>query len=803
VSAAVLAFEIALMRLLLVASWHHFAFLVISVALLGFGTSGTILCLARRRLVAAGAAGVRGLVIATAVSMPLCAAAAQLVPVEARFVPALLARQVGGWLLYWLILMVPFTLGAMTIGLGLVLARRRVALIYGANLLGSAAGAVAITGAMCVLPPVWLPAATAAAALLGAVAPRAGRRPRSLVLPLVTAAVLAGWMIASPPRVRLDPYKAGAHVARLEAQGDVARIGTAFGPRGLSVVYRGDVFHELPFLALDAAPPRLDAVLVDSHAAATRLRVDRPDDAAAVDRTLMAVPYEFVRPRPRVLLLGEIGGANAWLAARRGAEIIDIAQPDRRLTDLLLRTDDSAMRVFDQPGVAMLAQDPRHVVQHPPRSYDLVQLVGLESLGAGAGSVAGLAENHLVTVEGIIAALDALDADGILSVCRGIQSPPRDNLKLLATVGAALRHRGVDDPAAHVVIVRDYLAVCTMTKRSPWSAAEIERVRTVCRERSLTPAWFAGIHDGELNRPDEMPGPRNGPGDWYHHAATHLLDPALDPAAFIDGWMFDIRPPTDARPFFLDFCRLASIRALRDAFGDLWLTRAELAFLFVLAATALIAASGALLTVLPLLLLGSIRRARGKGATASYFGAIGLGYLLLEMVVLSRMTHLVGDPVHAAALTIAAFLLFSGAGCLAAPWLWARLGGAVPVWIGGIAALAALEVWGVLPAATGLAGAWPFAGRAIVGVALVAPLATMMGVPMPTGLARLDAGAPALVPWAWGVNGFASVLAAPLAVVLAMTWSYHVAAGVSIATYALASVMLSSLPGGRGGRLPG
>ena len=442
VSAAVLAFEVALMRVLLVASWHHFAFLVISIALLGFGTSGTVLCLARRRLVGAGPSGVRGLVLATAISMPVCAAAAQFVPVEARFVPALLGRQIGYWLAYWLILVVPFTLGAMTIGLGLMLARRRVAVVYGANLLGSAVGAVAVTGAMAALPPAWLPVTTGAAALIGAVAPRDVRRPRRLVLPVIAFAILAGWTIFVPPRVRLDPYKYGAHVARLEQQNAATRLGVAYSPRGRAEIYRGDVFHALPFLALDAVPPRLDAVLVDGHGGATRLRVDEVEDAAAVDRTLMAVPYQFLAARPRVLLLGEIGGANAWLAARRGASIIDVAQPDDRLVDLLRRTDDGAKNVFDQPGVSILRQDPRHVVEHPPRTYDLVQFVAMESAAAGSGGVGGLAENHLVTVEGIAAALRALALDGVLSVCRGIQSPPPRQSQAACDVRACAEESG-------------------------------------------------------------------------------------------------------------------------------------------------------------------------------------------------------------------------------------------------------------------------------------------------------------------------------------------------------------------------
>ena len=110
ISAAVLAFEISLMRVLLVSGWHHFAFLVISIALLGFGASGSFLYLFRRSILPHGMPWLFGLALATAVSMPVCTGLLQFVPIESRFIPAMLMRQVGWWLLYWCILLLPFLL---------------------------------------------------------------------------------------------------------------------------------------------------------------------------------------------------------------------------------------------------------------------------------------------------------------------------------------------------------------------------------------------------------------------------------------------------------------------------------------------------------------------------------------------------------------------------------------------------------------------------------------------------------------------------------------------------------------------
>ena len=794
VSAGLLGFEISLMRILLVASWHHFAFLVIGVALLGFGASGTVLCIFREWLMKRGEATLFVLTILTAMSMPICMALAQQIPIEARFVPTLLLQQLGNWVLYWLLLAVPFLLGSTAIGLALMLAADRVALVYAANLAGSGIGAVLVTAAMYYVPPPWLPLLMCLLAIPGVLAVPCGSLGLRVGAMVTAIACLTLWLWADPPQIRSDPFKYLAHVRQLEQQHVARRLAAEFSPRSTIEIYRGDVFHEFNFLSVDAIVPEVDVILMDGHLAGSMLRVDRVNAGDVVEHTMMSVAYALLPQQPRVLLLGEVGGGNVWLAQRHGAASIQLIQPDQALLRLLngpLRHDTG--RFLALPTVEVFVANPRHFVEHTSSQFDLIQLVSMESMTAGSGGIGGLSENYLITVEGLTASLRALTEHGVLSVCRGIQDPPRDNLKILTTLVESLRRLGVSHPEDHIVIVRDFLAVCTLVKRTPWSPQQIETVRDLCSQRDLTPVWFTGIRDNELNYPDEMPGPSGALGDWYHEAARQLFSPD-SASTFIDDWMFDIRPTTDSRPFFLDFCKLRSIGALRKAFGEMWLTRAELAYLFVLCAAALVATVSVLLTIVPLLLLRSIRRSPGKRATAAYFGAIGLGYLLLEMVVMSALTHLIGDPIHAAALTIATFLLFSGLGSMLSQRLLVRSSPIVRWLFVALVIFGAVDLIVILPVVNSWAGAFSFTTRCALGVLPVAPLAFLMGFPMPSGLYRLNCAAPVLIPWAWGVNGFASVLAPPLAIALAMTWSYHITASIALLMYVAATLLLPHLP---------
>ena len=794
-SAGVLGFELVLMRLLLVASWHHFAFLVISIALLGFGASGAVLCVLRSIFLPRHESVLVGLIVATAVSIPLCTTLAQFVPIDAKFLPALLWGQLGAWLLYWSLLTVPFLLSATAIGLALMAAGDRVAVVYGGNLLGSGAGACLGTAAMWLVPPQWLAPSMGGLTLLGAIVFQWRRGWQQWMTLGVGVGSIALTVWFWPPHVRVDPFKYGSYVHRLEQQGRATRLTHSYSPRSEIELYRSDAFHDMPFLSVGASPPPMDVLVVDGHWAGSAPRIREASEAAVVDQTLMAFPYALTGSQPRVLLLGERGGWNIWLALRHRATSIDVVQPDAGLFDLLRRRcdqDRGTWLAFSQPSVRTVAMHPRHFVDHAHDRFDMIQLVGMEGSAAGSGGIAGLGQDHLVTVEGIGASLDRLSPGGVLFACRGIQTPPRDNLKLMATFIAALRLRGIDQPQQHLLIVRDYLAVCTVAKASPWTEAQIQKVRGVCQTRQLTPVWFPGIREDELNHPDELPGPPGKLGDWYHHAAVELLSDTAN--LLIDQWPLDIRPATDDRPFFFDFFKARSVMAMREAYGDLWLTRVELGFLFVWVTIGIVGVVGAVLTLLPVFALRSVRACRGKRASGVYFGAIGLGYMMLEITALSWLTRLIGDPIHAAAVTIATFLVGSGLGSLTASRLkpdrhvtTLRCVVTVLVLVG------LIETFGVNPL-TELVGGWTLPARCVVAVAMVAPLAFLMGMPMPIGLCRLQGATCQLVPWAWGVNGFASVLAPPLATVIGMTRGYTVVGCATLALYLLAALSVSRLP---------
>ncbi|MBR9977437.1 MAG: hypothetical protein KFH87_05060 [Bacteroidetes bacterium] len=792
-SAAVLAFEISLMRILLVAGWHHFAFLVISIALLGFGASGVFLYIFRRVALARPNAWLFALTLAAGLSMPVCVVILQYIPIEARFLPTLLMKQIAWWLLYWAVLLFPFLLGAAGIGLALMMAGEGVPAMYASNLAGSALGAALVNLLLWWLHPSVLAGVTGAVALLAALfAP--GFRPsvRSSFIAAAGLLLIAGYAFV-PTDIRSDPWKYQSFIDQLVEQGEAELVAERRGPSALIDVYYSPSFHDMAFLTGSEAPPPMHSILMDGHPAASVLDVETKDQASVMRGVLSAAAYALAPSEPAVLLPGELGGNNIWLAALHDASRIDVVHHYPHIPDILeheLR--DRGGAVLRLPVVEYHNAYPRHYIDNTREKYDVIHFVDFESLPAGSGGIAGLGQNHLMTVEGVTAALQLLSPEGILLISRGIQDPPRDNLKILTTIDEALRRAYLPDPGAHVVIVRDFLAVCTIVKPTPWSRTHRELVEDVVRQRQLTGVWWTDIPAEYRNQPDQLIGPPDQEDDWYHIAAQSVFSGEAD--EFIDSWMFDIRPPTDDRPFFYDFSRIGAINTLRGVFGDLWLTRAEVGFLFVLAAMLGIGVIALILTIVPLVFVRPAYGARTLLPTAGYFACLGLAYLLLEITLLSKLTHLIGSPVLAAAVTIATFLFFSGLGSLTAqrfaitPLRLRRL-------LILLAVFALVMMEGVSPL-TSFAGAFPDLSRIVIAILFIAPIAFLMGFPMPAGLSRLHHGPRQLIAWAWGINGFTSVLAAPAATAIGMIWGFYLAAAVAVALYLLAIPLFALMPAG-------
>jgi hypothetical protein len=276
-----------------------------------------------------------------------------------------------------------------------------------------------------------------------------------------------------------------------------------------------------------------------------------------------------------------------------------------------------------------------------------------------------------------------------------------------------------------------------------------------------------------------------------------------DARTYIDRYKFDIAPARDDRPYFASFFRWSTLPELWRLRGQGSAVLLDSGYLLLVAALLQALPLALLLVLAPLLALPRARVPLERARAAAYFIGLGLAFLLIEIACLSRLTLLVGHPLLAMGAGLAAFLLFAGAGSVLAQRALARGGRADAAalrravgWIG--VALA----WHLasFPAAFALGASWPSGVRALLGVATVAPLALAMGFPFALGLSRLAHGAPAFVPWAWGLNGCASVVAAIAALLLAVEAGLRATLLVALGLYVAAAWLWRETPRGHRGQ---
>lgn len=780
-SLSAVGYEVLLLRLFSIVQWYHFASLILSLALLGYGAAGTFLSLAQRRLLPRAPT----FLPAAAAGFGLTALAGFGLAQRVEFNPLEIVWDSGqliNFLLVYLILAVPFFFAALGIGIVLAARKDRISRIYRADLVGGAAGAAGVIALLFLFRPSgaarWLGGGGLAAAALFYAA--AGGTARKTAAAAVAAVLLA---LAWPGRwlvLELSPYKdlsrsldiPGAEIVS-ERHGPSELLAALRSPEipfrhapGLSLAYRGRV-------------PEQIAIFSDGDFAGVITAALRRDDREIFRYRISAAPYSLVEVG-RVLVLNAGGGEEVLSALVHGADQVVAVELNPRHMDLVREFDDFSSGLYDDERVRVAISEARIFIETTGDRYDLVQLAAASGFGAAAHS---LREDFLFTVNSFRTVFSRLKPEGALAVTMPLNLPPRDSLKIIATIAEAWRREGAD-PAASLAVVRGWDTVTVMARRTPLGETGLAALVDFADSRFFDLDYFPGISPDRADRFHRLDPP------WLRQGAAALLGPGRD--GFIRDYKFAIAPPTDDRPFFFRFFRWATLPELLEARERGGAFLLEWGYLLLLFALAQALVAGTVFILLPLAATRS-RRAFGrhKSSTVAYFSALGLAFLFVEIAFIQKFILYLGHPVYAASLTVASFMLFAGLGSGFSGRFSpaAREGkGGVPVRLFPFAAgVTLLAYYFFLPTVIDRTLGVPVPVKVPLAVALIAPPAFLMGMPFPMGLKRLARGSPGGIPWAWGINGFASVVSALAANLAAIHLGISAVIGLGAGLYLLAA----------------
>jgi hypothetical protein len=807
VSVASLALEVLQMRLFAFSLWHHLAFLVVSIAILGFGAAGAVL--SSSRFLRA-----RNLRNSLSTSLILFSLTALIGPYVLSQHPVDLFGSMGtgdvaivG--LYYVLFALPYFFAGYVIALALTRATEKVNYLYFLNLLGSGVGCFLIYP---ILGPLGALGSLSLIAMIGALpAPILilGKRAKILSSGFAFSLLLfslftgiGGW---APLRFEAAGSKfMNTYLRQFEAwlKADYKKKGIAFSEEQIKKEAREKGVRATEWTPLARIDILVDTSVGSKNGVGACLFQDGDAPGQMPEKgwvpppgQIHAIAYE-VKKAPKVLVIGIGGGLDIKVGLERGAKDLTGVEINKTTLDLYEnKFADLVGHLAEEPNVHLFNAEGRHFVRSRKDKYDLIQMSGVDTYTALASGSYVLSESYLYTKEAFSDYLDHLNEDGIFTMVRFAFPAPRETLRVMVIAMEVLRERGAKNPWEHVVLVRnqDKAEATTLgailVKRTPFTKEELDGLRAFSRKNGYSRDYF----------PDEK-------GDNPFHTWADSFATG-ESEAFLANYPYNVRPVVDDRPFFFNQHRWSSVFSF---FASSFAGRGEkqnlpkdlpwvallpdfqnkpvdlLNLVYTLGQLAILVG---ICIFVPLLFLK--RRSKGLpagvGAPMGYFLCLGFAYIFLMISAMQRFGLFLGHPTYAVSIVMATFLIGSGLGSLASSWIPVKKGGVLL----SIVALF-LVSWSIFldVSLSSIARenlGTPFYIRTLWTVGLLAPMAFFMGSCFPMGIRVLNQGRHSLIPWAYGINGAASVLGSVLAVVLAMGLGFSNVQWVSASLYILAA----------------
>ncbi len=781
-SATALAYEVLLIRMFSIVHWHHFAFMVISIALLGYGASGSFITVFQRSLLKN-----YGIVfVANVLLFGLSSVACFVIVQQLPFNTLEILWDASQWqrlLLSYLLLTLPFFFVANALALTMMRFQQQIALVYGIDLLGAGIGALAVMVLLLLFPPdivLTLLAICGIAAGLFAVFTLA-RRQRWMVVIFLLFCMLA--VFITPQKwlaLQMSEYKGLAQTLQIK---DASLLWSHSSPVSQTDVVQSPLvpFRNAPGLSLQSpgGPPEQLAVFRDGDEMNTIDHVRSRSALEYYDYMSSALPYHVQRSAQNamkhklqnVLILRSATGAQILQARFHKIPRIDAVEPDQQLSLLI---SDSYADYFDWAAV----RDKVNLHTISPRGFAAAgKKYDVVIMGPGGGSTGGsagvyeLSTSYDYTVEALQSYLKLLAPDGLLSLTLWTSNPARGNLKLFETAVIAMKQSGIEHPENNIAWIRSWNTATLLLKNTALSAEEIASVRDFSMARSFDLAWLPDIQPQEVNRFQLLQEP------VFYLAAQSILK--QENSNFIEQYKYDIRAASDNRPYFDNYFKWSSLKEFLAMPGQTGISMIGVGYPTLLVTLVQAAVAAFALILLPLFFL----RTQNKQSThrrwkiVIYYLAIGLAFLFIEIAFIQKFTLILSQPLYAVAVALCAFLIFSGLGSLYVQQHIKRTtSDIIPVLLRRaviMIGLITVVYIGLLPLLTNSIMAMPETARIISAFVLAAPLAFFMGMPFPLGLATVQQNSPHLIPWAWGINGCASVLSSILAVLLAIEIGFN------------------------------
>ncbi|MGZ6061795.1 MAG: hypothetical protein ACXWVM_05355 [Polyangiales bacterium] len=774
-SIALLALEVAQVRVFSYSLDPLLVFSAISVALLGMG-AGAIAVSIRPKLVQRPSAWLSGFAVTIVLAHVLFARTSDSIGFSTS------AGVLASALPILSILVVPYFVGGAYVADALSRAGADVPRLYLANLVGSGVGSVMVHPLLPIVGAEGLLAIVASIAALSAVV--VDRRSRSAI------AIAVVCLATVPFATKLFPFRPDPGdlygVAR-------AALGKKYPGRDVTPVREWSRWDPVARVEVWSFPAEFGFARANGQTAPMRLFAqdggagsmlvdvrDRPEvQKALFEGTVYGGAY-LLKPRPpRALIVGLGGAPDVSCALHHGAGTITGIEINQAAIDVVGTAYAQALGApYQQHNVTILHRDGRGFIEGAREKWDLIQMTGADTYAAGAAGAFMFSESYLYTVEGFRRWISALDDDGVLSVIRFGLEP----IRVVTTELEALRQLGVAEPSRHIVVLRQGIWVNVLVSKRALDQEAVGRLLIAVRDANRRPRLEIPVYDAlgfGLGDPIDV---LWAPGGAAKPPYSEILGGRE--AAFLANAPLDFSPVPDDRPFFFQFLGPKQLGRVLSAKEDDWYARGLRAHLVFLASIAVLAT---VLILLPVFV--SKRRA---SASLGYFALLGTAYLVVELSWMQETALFLGHPTYSVVTVLVSLLIGSGLGsgwsgrsALSPHALARRAAFAVA------AALVVAEL--ALPSLVRALLPAPLLVRVLVLAVVTAPLGFAMGIPFPSGLRAVrdssSADADPIIAWGIAGNAFASIVASLVVVPIALYSGFRAIGIAAAVLYALAGLV--------------
>lgn len=783
ISWALLFYEISLIRIFSIVQWYDFAYFAISLALMGFGISGSFVYLFQTAIQKNIKKFIFVFVTLFFISLPLFFFLYLQVPFNALLV-GLDNNQILYFILNTVFMLIPFFFGATVIIISMM--HFQVNKIYFANLCGSGLGVISCYIIMHFVHPFRIIFIILGILSISIILSALAFKKKFLIYSaLIIIFVISAtyYFIEYHNIFKIAEYKSYSLVKNMP---DFNIIAESYSPQSLITVARARGLRRAGDLSYNfyGYIPEIYGMFFDYDNLSPVYRWDGDMDSLTelefLHRNPNGLGHYLLKDREKrtSLVLGTGGGSGLLRGIKSNFKKITGIEYNKRVIELMQsELSDWSGNIYSIDNIKIHNIDARNYIETTDNSYQLIELEMLDSFVSSSSGIASLREDYLYTIESFSRLWKIMDNDGIISISRWIQNPPRDSLKIVNTIFDTLKAKGIKNPKDHIIAIRGPMSINILLTREAVCEERIQLTRSFCEKNGFDLVYYSNIKEEETNiyfmEKDS---------NLFRYFSILLDDSKRD--KFIEDYLFDIQTTTDNKPYFFNFFRYPVIDNIIRETGTQELEFSQWGYFSILIMLIPTAFITLICIFLPLLIRKKkIRINRFSISSLLFFFCIGIAFFFIEIILIQKLILFLGHPVSSISIVIASVLTFSGLGSYFSGKLFPDRLPIIPLL--SIIVLIII-IFGFMDIIFMNFIQLPYFSKAIISIILIFPLSFFMGMPLPLTLNHIKKTSQDLVPWCWGINGFASVNSIFLCSVFSLIFGFNTVVIFAIIAYSLA-----------------